>query len=375
MRVLLTNNTLSERAGTELYVRDVALELLRRGHRPVAYSTVLGPVADELRAATVPVVSRLESLGEPPDVIHGQHHYDALLAMTWFPETPAVYFCHGWLPFEEAPLRFPRVFGYVAVDELCRERLIVEGGVAPGDIEVILNFFDATRFPARGALPAVPRRALAFGNLFAEALDLPVLRDACARCGLELDVLGSASGRSTPRPEDLLPAYDVVFAKARSAIEAMATGAAVILTAGARLGPMITPDNFDTLRPLNFGARTLSRPLTPDALEAEIRRYDAASAAAVSRIVRDRCELRPAVDRIVGAYERAILKARSGPWPERLACERAVARYLEQHAHEYKRTEIAADRLRWIERCLTAERSLADADRALRAGEATRPIR
>jgi hypothetical protein len=39
LRVLITNNTLAGRAGTELYVRDTALELLKRGHSPIAYST------------------------------------------------------------------------------------------------------------------------------------------------------------------------------------------------------------------------------------------------------------------------------------------------------------------------------------------------
>ena len=73
LRVLLTNNTLSARAGSELYVRDVATALLRAGHAPVAYSPVLGDVADELRAATVPVVDDLRLLTIPPDVIHGQH--------------------------------------------------------------------------------------------------------------------------------------------------------------------------------------------------------------------------------------------------------------------------------------------------------------
>jgi hypothetical protein len=50
MRVLLTNNTLGVRAGSELYLRDVAIELMRRGHHPVAYSTIQGPVAKELHA-------------------------------------------------------------------------------------------------------------------------------------------------------------------------------------------------------------------------------------------------------------------------------------------------------------------------------------
>src|SRR4051812_40372726 len=122
MRVLLTNNTLNERAGSELYVRDVALCLLRRGHSPVAYSTQLGPVANELRAATVPVIDDLSLLAAPPDVIHGQHHVDAMTAMLRFPDVPAVYFCHGWLPWEEMAPLFPSVRRYVAVDDLCVER-------------------------------------------------------------------------------------------------------------------------------------------------------------------------------------------------------------------------------------------------------------
>src|SRR5438045_2366663 len=103
MRVLITNNTLARRAGTELYVRDVALGLLRRGHQPVAYSTTLGEVAEELRAATVPVISDLNQLAAEPDVIHGHHHLDAMIAMLHFPHVPAVYFCHGWEPWEERP--------------------------------------------------------------------------------------------------------------------------------------------------------------------------------------------------------------------------------------------------------------------------------
>ena len=77
-RILITNNTLAKRAGTELYVRDVACELLARGHQVVAYSSLLGEVAEELRAATVAVTDRLETVSLAPQVIHGHHH-------TWKP--------------------------------------------------------------------------------------------------------------------------------------------------------------------------------------------------------------------------------------------------------------------------------------------------
>ena len=42
LRVLITNNTLAERAGSELWVRDLATALLARGHAPIAFSTPIG---------------------------------------------------------------------------------------------------------------------------------------------------------------------------------------------------------------------------------------------------------------------------------------------------------------------------------------------
>jgi hypothetical protein len=338
----------------------VAVELLRRGHHPAAYSTLVGPVAEELRAATVPVINSLESLAVPPDIIHGHHHYDTLTAMMWFPHTPAVYFCHGWIPWEEAPLRFPRIHRYVAVDELCRERLIVEGGVAPQNIDMVLNFFDETRFPPRPPLPEVPRRAVAFDNLFAEHADLPVLREACGRLGLGLDTAGIGMGNPEANPGAMLGGYDIVFAKARAAIEAMAVGAAVVLCTPGSLGPMVTSASFASLRPLNFGSRALSRPLTADLLCEELARYDSADAAAVSRMVRQHCELKPAVDQILRVYEKAIHAARASPAAAPLECDRSVGRYLEQTARMHKQSALAEDRRRWVERCLAAERRLAN---------------
>ncbi|HEY6389767.1 MAG TPA: glycosyltransferase [Bryobacteraceae bacterium] len=364
MRVLLTNNTLSVRAGSELYVRDVAIELMRRGHHPVAYSTILGPVADELRAATVPVIQTLEALGEPPDIIHGQHHYDALAAMMWFPETPAIYYCHGWIPPEEAPLRFPRILRYVAVDELCRERLIAEGGIPPDRIELILNFFDERRFLPRPPLPVAPRVALAFANAFDENALRP-LREACERCGVELHSRGISAGGAEPDPGDLLPRYDLVFAKARAAIEAMAVGTAVVLCNPGRLGTMVTSENFASLRMLNFGVRTLSRPLTAKLVVEELQRYDASDAAQVSALVRANCGLQPAMDRIVGLYERVLVEARRCPPHVSIESDRAVARYLEDSTPLYKQSALTHDRDVWRQRYLNAQKSLQEKESAL----------
>src|SRR5258708_13091025 len=113
---------------------------MRRGHHPVEYSTILGPVADELRAATIPVIQTLDALGDAPDIIHGQHHYDALSAMLWFPETPAIYYCHGWLPQEESTLRFPQILAYVPVDQPLPAPVLAGARIHANAIQPIPNF-------------------------------------------------------------------------------------------------------------------------------------------------------------------------------------------------------------------------------------------
>ncbi len=307
LRILLTNNTLAQRAGTEIVVRDLALALMRRGHRPVAYSTVLGEVAEELVRSSVPVIDDLDQLTEPPDLIHGQHHLDAMTAMTRFPDVPAIFVCHGWTPWEELPPVFPSIREYVAVDELCLERLRTTEGVAPGHTRVILNAIDVGRFPRREPLPERPRSALVFSNQAHAGNYGGVIERACRDVGIDrVDYVGAASGRSMAAPEELLGDYDVVFAKGRSALEAAVSGCAVVVSDAAGLSGMVTQDRLPRLRRLNFGYRALmDQRVTPSSVAAALADYDSADAAAVSESLREISSLETAVD----AWERLYADA------------------------------------------------------------------
>jgi hypothetical protein len=331
MRILLTNNTLHWRSGSELYIYDVAVELLNRGHEPVAFSTVLGNVAELLRAATVPVVDDLSRLAAPPDVIHGHHHFDTLIAALTFPATPVLNFCHGWLPWEEQPLIFPSVIGYVAVDHVCRDRLILEHGIPPERVQVLLNFVDTNRFRSRSRLPAEPKRALAFGNLFQNDGSLAILEAACREAGIELDATGFGTGRTLPNPETEIGLYDLVFAKSRAALEAMAVGTAVILCGPRGLGPMVTPKEWDRLRPLNFGVRALKLPMDVASVLSQIRRYDPAGVADISERVRREATLTGAVDQLIHLYEGVLQRSQQHCFEPALG-QLAAAQYLRSHA-------------------------------------------
>lgn len=373
MRVLITNNTLAKRAGTELYVRDVATALLARGHSPIAFSPALGDVAAELRARTVPVVDDLSALGEPPDVIHGHHHFETMIAALWFPSSPVVSFCHGWSPWQEMPPRFPTIRRYVAVDAACRDRVVLEHGIDPACVRIIPNFVDLDRFRPRAPLPEHPTRALVFSNYATETAMIAVVREACARRGIALDVAGQAAGRTTSSPETFLPSFDVVFGKARCALEALAVGAAVVLCDVPGLGPMVTSENFDRLRFMNFGVRTLSRPIEAGSIEAELDRYDSADALRVRQRVRAEAGLQSALDLLLGVYEEAIEEHAATPPVDVRDGLAAASRYLHgvsRLVKHYEHWRLEAERLAVElehQRSMESDASLAAEIAAMRA--------
>lgn len=182
LRVLITNRILANRTGTELYVRDVAAGLLARGHRPVVYTPLPGRVAEEIRAATIPVV-----------------------------------------------------------DDLAR------------------------------------------------------------------------------------------------------VGAAVVLCDLRGAGAMVTTENLDRLRPLNFGMRTLGEPATAAALAREIARYDPADAAEVSRRIRRDAGSGALVDQLVAVYRQVIAEHRAVPAGDPAAEARAAAAYLQALAPRLHQRDLLRD--------------------------------
>lgn len=305
MKVLLTNSTLATRTGTEIVTRDLALGLVRAGHEACVFTPFPGDVASEILAAGVPVVSRLEDVPFRPDIIHGHHHVETTLALVHFQSVPAIFVCHDRLNWHDAPPRLEAVRFYVAVDRNCLERLVLEAGIPLQRTCVILNAVDMRRFTPRPPLPGKPTRALVFSNYATEGAELEMLRQVCREAGLELAVAGRGVGAQADRPEHLLGDFDLVFAKGRCALEALAAGCAVILCDLQGLGPMITSAQLQELREWNLGMRCLQRRLTPEAVGREIAQYDRVDAARVTKLVRAGASLDRAVSDYVKLYRRA----------------------------------------------------------------------
>jgi hypothetical protein len=297
------------------------LALTKQGHQVAVYSNLLGEVAEEIDSLGIPVLSDVSDAPFMPEIIHGHHHLEAMTAILQFPEVPAIYLCHGFAPWQERPPIHPRIIEYGAVDEPTR-RYCIKNGVPAQKIRLILNFVDLDRFKPRGPLPVVPQRALVFSNHTSGNNCLASVRAACQRAGLELDVRGYDSGKPERSPETLLGNYDVVFAKARCALEAMAVGTAVVLCDAGGLGPMVSSDLLDVLRLRNFGSTTLKLSHSPEVLLEQINRYNADDAALVSMRIRSEASLDITLPSIVGLYREAIVqfsKSRPDPQKESLA--------------------------------------------------------
>src|SRR2546423_2538019 len=161
MRILIVNIKLSGRSGTEVVVRDLALGLLRRNHRPMVYAPWLGDAATELRTHGIVVVDDPAHLPETPDLIHAHHNAPLMRVLDRYPHCPVIWMCHDSRNWWDQPPS-ARIHRYVAIDRTRRDYLTRV--MVPDDrVDVLYNAVDLGRIPLRpGALPARPRRALAY---------------------------------------------------------------------------------------------------------------------------------------------------------------------------------------------------------------------
>lgn len=326
LRVLITTYTLARRSGGEMHVYDLAVSLLKRGHLPVVYSTELGPIAAELQTASVPVISDYRQLGALPHVIHSNHPAETLSAFLHFPNTPLIHTCHAFVGDEAKPLQLSRIMRYVAVDDTVLDRVVAREGIDPARTQVILNWVDTERFVPGPRLPERPRRVLLFGNAVGPqgAWQRPVV-DFCRQQAWRVERVGDGTRQIAEHPEELLPRYDLVFAKAKSALEAMACARAVILAGPGGLGPMVTCENFSALQRINFGLRATQQEFTPENLAAATASYSPEESRAVSRLVRRRSDISARVDEWIALYRTVCEEFADRPPTDRLTEMREAA--------------------------------------------------
>ena len=123
---------------------------------------------------------------------------------------------------------------------------------------------------------------------------------------MQFEAYGHGVGNPIDNIEQRCAEADIVCATARTALEAMASGAAVVLIDGRGFGGLVTTANYDLGRRLNFGAGMLTEQPTLAALTDAIRGYNASDSEAVSQRVRQDADLDRTILQLEDIYASVI---------------------------------------------------------------------
>jgi hypothetical protein len=302
--ILIVQGKVSDFAGGELYTFEIAKKLFQRGHHVFIYTQEIGLLGNNLEKIGVKLFTQLDKIPQP-DIIHGHQLMRTAEVLDFFPTTASIFVCHNNTGNVTLPPNSKRIVQVFGVSQLCVERLR-NYGIEESRLDLLENFVDTNRFQQRPALPQIPTQAAVFSNYATWDGYLPAIKAACEAEGISLEVLGSGVGNNHPQPELVLPHFDLVFAKARAALEAMAIGNAVILCDFAGLGEMVTSQNYDRLKPLNFGFSALAQPHDVEIIRTEIRKYNPLESAKVTDRIRRESTLEAYIIRLEEIYFHAI---------------------------------------------------------------------
>jgi hypothetical protein len=281
VKILMTNNALHTRGGSETYLDVTSSELRRLGHEVSFFSPLCGDAATRLRSAGFDVFEAVEDLPRAFDVIHGQHANAVGLVRTRLPRVPLVFATHSWLiaPLED-PVAELGAAAYVAFNELTRRRLVAHVATAGAEVvrltqPVEVSFAGGARVP----IGSVARRAVAVSRRMKVLPER--LATACATQGIEFEWVGGPS-HDSPDARQEMRAADIVVAMGRTALEAMVMGRAVLVLDDSTIGGWVDDASYAALEADGFTGLETDR--GEEGLEALLDQYSPDLGAAARRL-------------------------------------------------------------------------------------------
>lgn len=252
-RIVISNVNLISFSGSELWTEEVAKALSGLGLEVLVHTGGVGPVSERMRASGIDVtMSADEVRAFAPDIAHVNHFAAAAGMLNELNGRAAVVnMVHGLLPRPGMPgLR--GVDTYCAVGLHAKSKTCLLTGKPWSEVALIPSHYDPGRSWGQRADRAnePPPRALLFSSK-TTADHRQKIASVLSALGFELDHVGYG-GVPASAPEQLLCNYDVVFAVARSALEALVSGAKVVLWDDGIIGPGVTSEKFWPLAVANF---------------------------------------------------------------------------------------------------------------------------
>ncbi len=274
MRVVLGIHSLAGNGGTESYVTTVGDHLQRSGHEVWVYSAEDGVVGDAARLLGLRVVTRPESLPEAITAFLVQDSIAALELFALRPEVPQIFVWHSELFDVQVPPQLEGVTTRI-VTLYADARRRLDGLAVRAPVVELSHPVDSDRFKPATPLREHPRALTMSNYLVGERLTL--LEGACAEVGIELRTAGGWSQNGlTSRPEAAFNGADIVFAKGKTAIEAMACGRAVFVYDVFGADGWVTRESYPDLEKKCFGGNLARVEVTHQDLVRELEKYDPA---------------------------------------------------------------------------------------------------
>jgi hypothetical protein len=217
----------------------------------------------------------------------------------------------------QLPPQVPGIVDLIAVASGRMERH-VRAAAQQAPILRIRQPVDIGRTVAAGPIGKRPRRAVVLSNYQVDERER-MLAEAWGRAGVQICRIGGAGGQSF----DLgvaLAGVDIVVAKARAALDAMACGRAVYVFDQYGLDGWVTVESYEALEEDNFAGLATGRIASVQALSADLGRYEAAMGAINRDLVVQHHGVGEQVATILEAIE--PLRSKLAPEAERRGRER-----------------------------------------------------
>jgi len=268
MRVVLANNGFAEPGGTEVYLLTVAENFQRLGHDVSIYAREIGPFSEHARDRGVKVCGVLDELPASCDALLTQDAIVAYELADRYPGARHVFrVCSDVFSLSVPPQLDGIVDTFLALSDRY-VRLACACAVTARLLRLHVPI-DIDRLTPLGPISPHPRRAVMLGN-YPDRHEL--VREVWGRQGVEVTVVGGSQQRY-----DVAAAVadaDIVVAKARAALDAMACGRAVYIFDMFGGDGWVTPDRYVALEADNFAGLATDRVIDATELARDLAEYD-----------------------------------------------------------------------------------------------------
>ena len=258
--------------GSQGYLLLMAEQLERLGHHVVLHAPERdGPLADLAAERGVRVARSPSALPSTCDVVLVQDGIMAHRLAEAYPSVPQVFRCPSELFDLQLPPQLP---GLVAASVALSERVAQRLRALALSLEVVrlTQPVDTSRFSGGEALRARPTRAVLLGN-YLQGPRRDLLVETWSAAGVECVIAGNL-GEPTLAPESVLADADIVVAKGRAAVEAMACGRAVYVYDQFGSDGWVTPETYAALEADNFAGQATTAVPSAERLARDLGAYD-----------------------------------------------------------------------------------------------------